>query len=82
MKILKVRYGAKNCVINAHKKILMNEKVITDTIADFDILSNNLKIFHSVLLHYKVGSDYFSGKVVKDILDRHLTKSACKEFTN
>ena len=36
MKIQKERYGSQNGVINAHKKILMGGKVVTDTIADFE----------------------------------------------
>ena len=65
-----------------HKKILINGKLIADTIADFKDLSNDLKSCQSVLLHYGVTSEYFSGEVVRDILDRRLTKSTCKEFTN
>ena len=38
MKILKVRYGSQNCVIDTHKIILMNRKLITDTIAIFEVL--------------------------------------------
>ena len=82
MDILKAIYGSYNSVINAHKKILMNDKLITYTIADFEGLSNDLKSFHSVLVHYKVTSEYFSGEVVQDILDRRLTKNTCREFTN
>ena len=66
MGILKERYGSQNCVINTHKKVLMNGKLITDAIADFEVLSNKLKSFHSVLLHFKVTSEYFSGKVVRN----------------
>ena len=46
MGILKARYGSQNYVINAHKKILMNGKLITDRIADFEVLTNELKTFH------------------------------------
>ena len=43
MRILKERYGSQNGIINAHKKILMGGKVVADTIADFEGLSNNFK---------------------------------------
>ena len=42
----------------------MEGKLVTDAIADFDGLSNDLKSFHSVLVHYKVTSGKFSGNVV------------------
>ena len=48
----------------------MNGKLIADTISDFEHLSNDLKRFHSVLLYYGVTSEYFSGEVVRDTLDR------------
>ena len=52
-----------------------------DTIADFEGLSNDLKSFSSVLKHYKVTSEYFSGEVVKDILERRISKFSSREFT-
>ena len=61
---------------------MLNGKQINDSIAYFEIFTNELKSFHSVLLHYKVTSEYFSGEVVKEILDRRLSKNTCKEFTN
>ena len=82
MTILQNHYGSQNGVINAHKKILMGGKVITDTIADFEGLSNDLKSFSSVLKHYNVTSKYFSEKVVKDILERRMSKFTSREFTN
>ena len=50
----------------------MNGKQINDSLADFEILDNELKCFHSVLLHYGDNSEYFSGDVVKEILERRL----------
>ena len=44
MTILRNRYGSQNGVINAHKKILMGGKLIMDTIADFEGLSNDQKV--------------------------------------
>ena len=64
MQILNLRYGQKNGVIRSHCQELMNGKVISDTIADFEVLANELKCFHSVLLHYDVNLEYFSGEVV------------------
>ena len=60
----------------------MGGKVIADTIADFEGLSNDLKSFSSVLKHYDVTSEYFSGEVVKDILERRMSKFTSREFTN
>ena len=54
MSILASRYGSKNEVIRVHKQDLMGGKQISDSIADFEILANELKCFHSVLMHYKV----------------------------
>ena len=61
MHILKTRYGQINDVIRSHQQELMNGKTITDSIADFEVLANELKCFHSVLLHYFVNLEYFSG---------------------
>ena len=72
--ILESRYGSKNGVIRTHKHDLMNGKLNSDLIADFEIHANELKYFHSVLLHYKVNLEYFSGEVVKEILERRLSK--------
>ena len=58
----------------------MNGKVISDTIADFEVLANELKCFHSVLLHYDVNLEYFSGEVVRDIIACLLTRKKCTEF--
>ena len=33
-------------------------------------------------MHYKVNLDYFSGEVVKEILEQRLSKKMCAEFTN
>ena len=63
--ILKNRYGSQNGVINACKKMLMGGKGIADTTADFKGLSNDLKSFSSVLTHYEVTSEYFSGEEVR-----------------
>ena len=52
----------------------MNGKQISDSIADFEVLANELKCFYSVLLHYNVNLEYFSGEVVRDIIDCRLTK--------
>ena len=60
----------------------MNGKAITDSIADFEVLANELKCFHSVLLHYSVNLEYFSGKVVWDVIARRLFKKMCTKFTN
>ena len=46
------------------------------------MLANELKCFCSVLLHYKVNLECFSGEVVRDILDRRLSKKMCAEFAN
>ena len=43
-------------MINEHKKTLMNGKMITDKIAEFEGPSNDLKSFHSILAHYGVTS--------------------------
>ena len=72
--ILRDWYGSQNSVINAHKKILMGCKEVSDTIADFERLANELKSFSSVLKHYQVTSEYFSGEVVTDILERRISK--------
>ena len=45
MTIFKMRYGHKNGVIRSHRQELMNGKVITDSIADFKVLTNELKSF-------------------------------------
>ena len=82
MTILRNRYGSQNGIINARKTILMGGKLITDTIADFEGLLNNLKSFSSVLKLYKVTSEYFSGEVVKNILERRMSKFTSREFTN
>ena len=42
----------------------MGGKAVADTINNFEGLSNDLKSFHSVLAHYKITSEYFSGEVV------------------
>ena len=53
MSILASRYGSKNEVICAHKQDLMCGKQISNSIADFEILANELKCFHSVLkMHF------------------------------
>ena len=35
----------------------MGGEVVADTIANFEGLANDLKSFHSVLVHYKVTSE-------------------------
>ena len=82
MQILEKRYGQKNGVIRSHRQELMNGKTTSDTIADFEVLANELKCFHSVLMHYNVNLEYFSGEVVRDIIARRLSKKMCSEFTN
>ena len=54
----------KNGVIRSHHQELMNGKLISDTIADFEVLANELKCFHSVLLHYDVNLEHLSEEVV------------------
>ena len=54
MLILKERYGQKNGVIRSHHEQLLNGKTLSDSIADFEILSYELKCYHSILIHYKV----------------------------
>ena len=60
----------------------MNGKTITDSIADFEVLANELKSFHSVLLYYSINLQYFSGEVVQDVIARCLSKRMCAEFIN
>ena len=60
----------------------MDEGRISDSIADFEIIANELKCFHSVLMHYDVNLEYFSGEVVKEILEHRLSAKMCSEFTN
>ena len=52
----------------------MNGKTTSESIADFEVLANELKRFHSVLMHYNVNLEYFSGEVVRDIIARRLSK--------
>ena len=66
MAILKVRYGQKSGAIRSHRDEILNGKSITDSIADFEVLSNELKCFRSVLIHYEVNLQYFSGYIVHD----------------
>ena len=54
MTILKQKYHQKNRVIRFHREELLNGKAFTDSIADFEVLSNELKCFHSFLIHYDV----------------------------
>ena len=82
MAILKKRYGQKNGIIRDHREELLNGRSITDSIADFEVLANELKCFHSVLLHYDVNLQYFSGEIVRDIIARQLSKRMGTEFTN
>ena len=42
----------------------------------------NLKCFHSVLIHYEVNLQYFSGDIVRDVISRCLSKRMRAEFTN
>ena len=81
MTILKERYGQKNGVIRSHRENLLSGKTISDSIADFEILSNELKCYHSVLLHYEVDLQYFSCEVVRDIISCHLSNRMGAEFT-
>ena len=82
MTILKMRYDQKNGVIRSHRQELMNGKIISDSIDDFEELANELKCFYSVLLHYNVNLQYFSGEVVQDIIAPRLSKLMYAEFTN
>ena len=82
MTILKNRYGQRKGVIRSHREQLLNGKSITDLIADFEVLSNELKCFHSVLIHYNVDLQYFSGEIVRDVITRRLSKRMGAEFTN
>ena len=52
----------------------MNGKVVSETIADFEVLANELKCFYSVLIHYSVNLEYFSGELVRDVVTRQLSK--------
>ena len=72
----------KNDVIRSHREELLNGKTITDSIADFEVLGNELKCFYSVLLHYDVNLQYFSGEIVRDVIARRLSKRMGAEFTN
>ena len=58
----------------------MNGKLISDSIADFEVLANELKCFYSVLLHYKVNLEYSSGEVIRDMIDRRLTKKCAQNL--
>ena len=60
----------------------MNGKIISDSIADFQVLANELKCFQSVLLHYDVNLQYFLGEVVQDVIAYRLSKRMCAEFAN
>ena len=82
MTILKDWYGQKNGVIRSHREELLNGKPITDSIADFEVLSNELKCFHSVLIHYNVNLQYFSGEIVRDVVAHCLSNRMGAEFTN
>ena len=82
MAILSDRYCNKNVLIRAHKAELMNRKLINDSIADIEKLANELKCFHSVLVFYKANLEYFSGEVVKTILEKRLSKKIRAELTN
>ena len=77
MSILRERYGSKNSVINA-----LGGKEIANTIADFEQLSNELKNFNSVLKYYNVTSEFFSGEVVTNVLERRISKFSSREFTS
>ena len=68
--------------IRSHHKELLKGKIITDSIADFEVLSNELKCFHSVLIHYNVNLQYFSAEIVRDVIARRLSKPMGAEFTN
>ena len=81
IKISAQRYGQKNGVIRSHRQDLLNGKQIAESIADFEVLANELRYFHSVLIHYNVNLEYFSGEAVPDSLDRCLSKRLCMEFT-
>ena len=77
MQILEKRYGQKNGVIRSQRQELMNGKAVSDSIADFEVLANELKCFHSVLLHYSVNLVYFSGELVQDIVARRASNRMC-----
>ena len=81
MSILKERYGQKNGVIRSHRENLLSGRTISDSIADFEVLSNELKCYYSVLNHYAVDLQYFSCEVVRDIIARRLSKRMSAEFT-
>ena len=61
---------------------MLGGKVIADKIADFEQLSNELKNFNSVLNYYNVTSEFFSGEVVTDVLERRISKFSSREFTS
>ena len=81
MSILKHRYGQKNGVIRSHRERLLAGKTLVDSIADFEILSNELKGYCSVLEHYEVDLQYYSCEVVKDIVSRRMSKRSGAEFS-
>ena len=60
----------------------LNGKTITNSIADFEVLSNELKCFNSVLIRYNVDLQYFSGEIVRDVIACRLSKRMGAEFTN
>ena len=80
MSILKSRYGQKQCVIKAHRERLLSGKALYDSIADFEVLSNELKCYCSVLEHFSVDIQYYSCEVVKDIVSRRMSKRSGAEF--
>ena len=82
MSILKERYGSKNGVIRSYRENLLNGKTLSDSIADFEILSNELKCYHSVLIHYEVDLQYFSCEVVRDVVSRCLSKRMGRSLQN
>ena len=75
MGILTLRNGQKNCVIRYHDQEHMNRKLISDSIADFEVLPNEYG--YLVLLHYNNNLEYFTGEVVRDIIVCRLTKKKC-----
>ena len=83
MKTLKSRYGKNRGYFCSPIKLNGGRGGrISDWVADFEILANEQKCFHSVLIHCEVNLEYFSGEVVKEILEHRLSAKMCAEFTN
>ena len=81
MEILKTRYGPKSGVIRAHRERLLSGKKLSDTVADFEKLSNELKRYCAVLNYYDVDTQYLANDVVRDIVHRRMSTYSGREFS-